>query len=79
MYTGSMDAEPNTHELVALVSEQSAPGTGECPNCVNNDWIGLSEPVSLPGPTKSFPCVALACKTCGFIRLHSIDALRKQF
>jgi hypothetical protein len=38
-----MDDNREVRELEALVEELSV--SGQCANCVNNDWISFAEPV----------------------------------
>lgn len=65
--------------LLAVVEEHGRAGTGACANCGRNHWVPMADLVELRGVDQTFPCLALACKTCGFVRLHSEEALKTHF
>jgi predicted nucleic-acid-binding Zn-ribbon protein len=55
----------------------------ECPSCGHGEWAPLGTRVVLPtsGVQPDFEaqgaeCLALACKRCGFVRLHSAQVLK---
>jgi predicted nucleic-acid-binding Zn-ribbon protein len=54
----------------------------ECPSCGHGEWAPLGTRVVVPtsGVQPGFEvqgaeCLALACKRCGFVRLHSAQVL----
>jgi predicted nucleic-acid-binding Zn-ribbon protein len=56
----------------------------ECPSCGDREWAPLGTTVVLPtsGIQPGFEaqgaeCLALACKRCGFVRLHSAQVLEE--
>ncbi|MEA2470286.1 MAG: hypothetical protein QOE38_1285 [Thermoleophilaceae bacterium] len=61
-------------DLAAIVEERSV--AGECSNCLQNDWIVLGSPITLQGTDETFACLGMACKNCGFVRLHARTAIK---
>jgi predicted nucleic-acid-binding Zn-ribbon protein len=57
----------------------------QCPSCGNDDWAPLDTNVVLQASTGSqaelerggAECLAIACKRCGFVRLHSAQVLEE--
>lgn len=56
----------------------------ECPSCGHTEWAPLDTNVVLPSsaPQPGFDatgpeCLAIACKHCGFVRLHSAQVLEE--
>jgi predicted nucleic-acid-binding Zn-ribbon protein len=56
----------------------------DCPSCGHVEWAPLGTTVVLPtsGVQPGFEaqgaeCLALACKHCGFVRLHSAQVLEE--
>jgi len=54
----------------------------ECPSCGHGEWAPLGTPIVLPTSgvqpateAQGAECLALACKRCGFVRLHSAQVL----
>src|SRR5262245_16849629 len=72
-------------DVERLIQTVNAVGVrSECPSCGNEEWAPLDTTVALPAsgspPAHNSPgaeCLALACKRCGFVRLHSAQVLEE--
>jgi len=56
----------------------------ECPSCGHREWAPLDRNVVLPSSgmqpgleAEGPECLAIACKRCGFVRLHSAQVLEE--
>jgi len=58
-----------------------------CPSCGGNDWLDDADlPVAIPMPAARTPAggtnpgidaIVTICGACGFMRIHSVQALRR--
>jgi hypothetical protein len=63
----------DSHAVERMLSERGA--TAACPSCERNDWLtlpgGRSVELPLSDEAGVLPdVIALACRQCGFLRLH---------
>jgi predicted nucleic-acid-binding Zn-ribbon protein len=75
---------PDTHVQRLIETVNSIGVKLECPSCGHAEWAPLGTTVALPTSglqsgfeTQEAECLALACKRCGFVRLHSAQVLEE--
>ena len=77
-----MEGNGGEHNLKRIQLALEAAGAKlECPSCGKVDWDRDPDPVVLPiAKTEgklipAIPAYMLACRNCGFVRLHSVAKL----